>query len=100
MPKCGKEWRDRNNLNELTTLAWAKISILAENGNSDAQFLIALRYNGYDFIREEWNLNTERYNRNPYYDMEKLPIGIYRLLSRTIVQHRTILDSAMKKAMV
>lgn len=71
MPKCGKEWRDRNNLNELTTLAWAKISILAENGNSDAQFLIALRYNGYDFIREEWNLNTERYNRNPYYDMEK-----------------------------
>ncbi len=71
MPKCGKEWRDRDNLDELTSLAWAKVSILADNGNPDAQFLIALRYNGYDFNREEWNFNTERYNRNPYYDMEK-----------------------------
>lgn len=69
--KCGKEWRDRDNLNELTSLAWAKISVLAEHGNADAQFLIALRYNGYDFSWEVWNSNTEGYNRNPYYDMEK-----------------------------
>lgn len=69
--KCGKEWRDRNNLNDLTSLAWAKISALAERGNADAQFLIALRYNGYDFSREVWNSNTEGYNCNPYYDMEK-----------------------------
>lgn len=69
--KCGKEWRDRDNLNDLTSLAWAKISVLAEHNNADAQFLIALRYNGYDFSREEWNFNTEGYNRNPYYDMGK-----------------------------
>ena len=69
--KCGKDWRDRDNLNDLTSFAWAKISVLAEHGNADAQFLIALRYNGYDFSREVWNSNTEGYNRNPYYDMEK-----------------------------
>ncbi|MDE6090364.1 MAG: hypothetical protein K2G41_06650 [Duncaniella sp.] len=69
--RCGKEWRDRDNLNDLTSLAWAKISVLAERGNADAQFLIALRYNGYDFSREVWNYNTEGYNCNPYYDMEK-----------------------------
>lgn len=69
--KCGKEWRDRYNLNDLTSLSWAKISVLAEHGNADAQFLIALRYNGYDFSMEVWNSNTEGYNRNPYYDMEK-----------------------------
>ena len=69
--KCGKEWKDQDNLNDLTPLAWAKISVLAESGNADAQFLIALRYNGYDFSREVWNSNTEGYNCNPYYDMEK-----------------------------
>lgn len=71
IPKCGKEWRDRNNLNELTSLAWAKISILAENGNSDAQFMLGVRYGGYDFESEKWNYNTEGWRRNPYYDMEK-----------------------------
>ncbi|MBD5343304.1 MAG: hypothetical protein HDR93_08690 [Bacteroides sp.] len=69
--KCGKEWRDSQNLKELTSLAWDKISVLAERGNAHAQFLIAHRYSGYDYSREVWNCNTEGYNRNPYYDMEK-----------------------------
>ena len=68
---CGNDWRDSQNLEKLTSLAWDKVSVLAELGNADAQLLIAYRYDGYDFSREVRNCNTEGYNRNPYYDMEK-----------------------------
>ena len=71
IPKCGKEWRDRKNLYELTSLAWTKIVQIAEDGNSNAQFMLGVRYGGYDFEIEEWKYNTEGWHRNPYYDMEK-----------------------------
>lgn len=52
--KCGKEYLDENNLRELTDIAWNKINLLAENGNADAQFMLGLRFGGYNFMLGDW----------------------------------------------
>lgn len=54
IPKCGIYNLDMNNRSELTNIAWGKIQELAENGNSNAQYILAKKYLGYDFWNGEW----------------------------------------------
>ena len=72
IPSCGKEWRDHDNLRELSDYAWGKIEKLAYQGNSDAQFLLGLKYGGYDFLFGKWELRKFRdgsfYNEDLDYD--------------------------------
>jgi len=73
IPHCGKEWRDQTNLAELSDYAWVKVEYLAYQGNADAQFLMGLKYGGYDFLAKKWVLETYRdgTNQNPYLDYNK-----------------------------
>ena len=73
IPECGKDWRDRENLCELSSLAWQKIEKLAYNGNSEAQFMLGVRYGGYDFLAEEWDIYKfkDGMYRNPNLDYSK-----------------------------
>lgn len=73
IPECGKDWRDRKILRELSSLAWQKIEKLAYNGNSEAQFMLGVKYGGYDFLSEEWDeykFKDGTY-RNPNLDYSK-----------------------------
>lgn len=69
--KCGKNWRDRNNLIDLTALAWYKIEQLAYQKNANAQFLLGVKYDGYDFVEKRWNTITEGWDRNHNLDYDK-----------------------------
>ena len=55
IPKCGDEGLDHVNLQKLSSLAWDKMKQLSYAGYASAQFELALLYNGYDFINQEWN---------------------------------------------
>lgn len=73
IPECGKSWRDRENLRELSSLAWQKIEKLAYNGNAEAQCMLGVRYGGYDFLAEVWDeyqFKDGSY-RNPNLDYSK-----------------------------
>lgn len=56
IPKCGKYDNDRDNLSELSKIAWKKIERLAYAGNVDAQFMLGVKYSGYDYLIEDWNV--------------------------------------------
>jgi TPR repeat protein len=72
IPRSGKSWLDDNNLSFLTTEAWSTIERLANGGNANAQFMLALLYHGYEFDRERWNRNDGSYRRsNPNFDYER-----------------------------
>lgn len=72
IPSCGKEWRDQENLRELSNYAWTRIEILAYHGNADAQYMLGLKYGGYDFFAGKWELGRFRdgdyYNQSLDYD--------------------------------
>lgn len=67
IPKSGDKWRDEDNLDELTEVAWTKIRQLAENGHPNSQFFLACFYAGYDYETESWR--NDRFNSN--YDMKR-----------------------------
>lgn len=72
IPKTGKYYIDNDNITKLTNISWEKIGKLAQSGNRDAQFLLALKYNGYDFHNQRWDTRTTEnglyYNSDLDYD--------------------------------
>lgn len=67
IPKCGKSWRDRDNLAELSTLCWQKVEELAYSGHPEAQFILGCRYYGYNYLTDAWMAN----DYNPHLDYSK-----------------------------
>lgn len=72
IPKSGKDRRDSQNLRELTDYAWDKITFLAEQGNAEAQFMLGVKYNGYDFWEGKW-INEEKPNSNSHRFLLRTP---------------------------
>jgi len=72
IPKSGNDWRDSQNLRELTDYAWDKITLLAEHGYAEAQFLLGVKYNGYDFWNNKW-VNEENQNSSSRRILSKSP---------------------------
>ena len=60
IPESGDDWRDSQNLRELTDYAWHKITLLAERGHAEAQFMLGVKYNGYDFWDRKWRNEEEQ----------------------------------------
>jgi rRNA maturation endonuclease Nob1 len=55
IPSCGDTHLDTRNLSTLKVKAWSIIKRLAKDGNADAQFMLGVLYEGYDYDEEWWN---------------------------------------------
>lgn len=74
VPETGKDWIDGENLRNLSNEAWKRIEKLAEDGNDKAQFFLATKYAGYDYLTyQDWYLGTDYngYYYNHDIDFEK-----------------------------